>query len=530
MKNLRLSAAMAACVLSLLTVINVPVAFTQGTLDPAFGTNGSVTTKIQTGRDDVGQSITTQPDGKIVVAGNSFNIIGYSNIGVVRYNKNGKLDKTFNITGKKVINDGFCNVVLVQTDGKILIGGSVAIGNTTAFGLWRMNSDGSMDNTFGTNGYQTVSFPAGYVICFAMALQPDGKILIGGNDGNYYAGNSSLALARLTPTGALDNTFSGDGKYTLNLIHKSLACQKILLQPNGKIIAAGQLDTIIDPNFHDEFFAARLNIDGTIDNTFGTGGIVREKNSTSSTSDVCYSAALRPDGKIVLAGMSKTGISYTSSILCLNNDGSVNSAFGTSGWQNLSFYGATGILYTTLAQKNNKIIVVGSVAGSSIGVARFTTTGQPDASFANAGLDTFIYSPGHIGANDAIMERNGNILVTGFKTITTDYFLTARILNTAPYQKELSDASTSSIEDVMVYPVPVHGNTIQLVFNAHAGGDMMISIFDISGRLVITPVHEEVAQGTNSHQVTLPAGLPGGEYFISINLNGEIKNTRFIIE
>ncbi|HUM48499.1 MAG TPA: hypothetical protein PLD84_16320, partial [Chitinophagales bacterium] len=404
-----------------------PVIFAQGIPDPNFGSEGSVLTKIQSGRDDIAQSVAIQSDGKIVVAGNSFNIIGYSNIGVVRYNKNGKLDKTFNGTGKKIINDGFCNVVVVQPDGKILIGGSVAIGSTTAFGLWRLNSDGSTDNTFGTNGYQTVSFPAGYVICFAMALQPDGKILIGGNDGNYYASAASLALARLTPNGALDNTFSDDGKFTLKLTKKSLACQKILLLSDGKILAAGQLDTVIDPNFHDEFFATRLNTDGTIDNTFGTDGMVREKNATTSTSDVCYSASLLPDGRMVMAGMSKIGGVYTSSVLCLNGNGSVDNTFGTNGWQNFTFYGSTGILYSTLAQKNNKIILVGSVTSGSIGVARLTGDGNLDPTFANAGLDTFFVSSTGIGANDAVMQKNGNIVITGFKNKSKDYFLTARI-------------------------------------------------------------------------------------------------------
>src|SRR5205085_2021568 len=128
----------------------------QGIPDISFSNDGKVLTKINKSRDDIGQSVAIQPDGKVVVIGNSFNMIEQSNIGVVRYKANGKADKTFNGTGKLIIKNGFCNVVRVQNDGKIVIGGSVAQGSSTLFGIWRLNTDGTNDNTFGTNGYVSV--------------------------------------------------------------------------------------------------------------------------------------------------------------------------------------------------------------------------------------------------------------------------------------------------------------------------------------------------------------------------------------
>src|SRR5512133_3345153 len=92
--------------------------YSQGTgvPDPGFGNNGQVLNKISTNRNDISQSIAVTPDGKIVVSGNSFNSIGYSNNGIVRYKDNGKPDKSFNGTGTVIIKNTFANIVLAQPD------------------------------------------------------------------------------------------------------------------------------------------------------------------------------------------------------------------------------------------------------------------------------------------------------------------------------------------------------------------------------------------------------------------------------
>lgn len=501
--------------------------------DPNFGTGGQVLTKIKPSNDDIAQSVAIQADGKIVVAGNSFNMIGYSDMPVIRYKKSGKLDRTFNATGKKIIPDAFCNIVAIQADGKIVIGGSKAVGSNTVFGLWRLNADGTTDNTFGTNGAQTVSF-SGYVICFAMVIQPDGKILIGGNDGNFYAGHSSLALARLTPSGQLDNTFDGDGKFSYSLTKKSLACQKILLQPDGKIIAAGQLDTIVDPYFRNEFFAMRLNADGSVDPSFGNNGMMRAKNSNS---DNCYNAGLLPDGRIVLAGFSQFTGYNTSSALCLKSNGTVDQTFGTSGWVYLSFFNATSsIMYGVAVQGNGKVILAGTAMYSpsyvnAIALARLNSDGTMDATFGNGGMDTSFVSASGMGCNDVVLQPDGKIVITGYKMQTHDYFMTARYRNTPQLQKTtLTVVAHPQISGVTLYPDPVNGYVTTLRFNMEAAGETLIAVYDVNGNEVTAPIHISCEKGVTTQSILLPHNLANGTYICTVKANDETSYVKFQVQ
>ena len=501
--------------------------FSQGTPDLSFGIDGKVLTKITKNRDDIGQSVTVQSNGKTIVIGNSFNTIGYSDIGIVRYKANGRLDKTFNGTGKQLIKNAFCNVVKVQQDGKIAIGGSVAIGSTTAFGLWRLNSDGTLDNTFGVNGYQEVKF-GGYVICFAMTLQNDGKILIGGNDGNFYAGNSSLIIARLNTDGTLDNTFSGDGKFSFNLTKKSLTCKEILLQPDGKIIAAGVLDTVRDPVFINEFYAMRINSDGTVDGTFGNGGYTRAK---ATTSDVAYSAALLPDGRTVMSGFSDFGSYNRASVLALNADGTVDNAFGTNGWVYPDFYGGSGIFTATMAQTNGKIILAGVIyntnATSSIGLARLNDDGTFDLTFAHAGRDTFFN--GGIYCNDATMQNDGKIVVTGWQLKGNDYLMTARFLNGTQFQKMEPVVTNAKIGELNLFPIPVSGTSARLIFTVREPVEAIIRIYDLNGREITAPLRVQCSGRMLDQTLSLPENLHNGIYVCTVEADGVLRTVKFEI-
>ena len=142
-----------------------------GVLDNSFGTNGSVLTSIVTGHNDIAQSVSIAPNRKIVVVGNTYDVLGYSHIGVVRYYPDGTLDKTFNNSGIATIKYGLANVVIAQPDNNVLIGGALDAGLTNGFGLWRLNSYGTTDSSFGNNGSKSIAlFNFGSAIGYAMTL------------------------------------------------------------------------------------------------------------------------------------------------------------------------------------------------------------------------------------------------------------------------------------------------------------------------------------------------------------------------
>ncbi|WDF45619.1 T9SS type A sorting domain-containing protein [Chryseobacterium sp. KACC 21268] len=275
-------------------------------------------------------SIVLQTDRKILIGGEFTSYDGSPRRGIARLNENGTLDTTFNPeTGAQ--NHPVIFTIAVQSDNKILVGGYfTSFNGVVKNNLVRLNADGSIDNSFniGTGVDSAVT---------ALAVQSDGKILIGG-DFTSYNGTSSTRIARLNSDGSLDTTFE-TGSGTNDSI------SKIIIQPDGKILISGQL-TSYDGNPRNRI--ARLNQDGTIDNTFTNGNTITPNNHIESI-------VLQTNGKILVGGYitKYNGIS-TSSILRLNADGSLDTSF-TSG---------TGVSTATVnsivLQSDSKILIGGN--------------------------------------------------------------------------------------------------------------------------------------------------------------------------
>jgi len=232
-----------------------------GSLDPTFGSGGKVTTKLS-GSEAV-DALALQRDGKIVVA-------GWTNIGfaLARYNPDGRLDATFGSGGKVTTGVGGdrANGLAIQPDGKIVVAGEApfyyfdyALNRSrtrTKFTLARYNADGSLDATFGQAGQVTTAFDqeAGGE---AMALQPDGKIVVVGWSGAPYDRPSDIALARYNADGSLDITFGLGGTLTTTYGDESRG-NALALQPDGKIVVAGK-SFFVGPSGHSKFVVARYD-------------------------------------------------------------------------------------------------------------------------------------------------------------------------------------------------------------------------------------------------------------------------------
>src|SRR5205814_4259233 len=189
-----------------------------GDLDPTFGTDGKVLTDFDHST-DIAYAVAVQTDGKLVVVGTTYRDNDFSNedFAVARYNPDGTLDKTFGVGGKVQTDfPGLAAVassVVVQPDGKILVAGGAFplftfLGD---FKVVRYNLDGSLDSSFGNGGIVTTSFPGQGSYAFAVALQPDGKIIAAETDfvnfTNDDSSNTDFAVARYNPDGTPDTTF-----------------------------------------------------------------------------------------------------------------------------------------------------------------------------------------------------------------------------------------------------------------------------------------------------------------------------------
>ena len=286
-----------------------PARAADGDLDSTFGSAGQVMTDLANST-DIANAVALQADGKIVVVGTTYRNNDYSNedFAVVRYNANGTLDTTFGVNGKVTTDfPGLAAVassVVVQPDGKILVAGG-AFPLFTFLGdikLVRYNANGSLDTSFGSGGIVTTRFAGQGSYAFSVALQPDGKIVVGGtafvNFSSDDSSNTDFAIARYNPNGTLDTTFGNGGKVATDFDGFNDDVYAVLVQPDGKIVAAGSAKN--PTNFYD-FGLARYLPNGTIDTTFGSGGKVRTDFGTRGY-DQARSAVLQPDGKIVAAG------------------------------------------------------------------------------------------------------------------------------------------------------------------------------------------------------------------------------------
>jgi uncharacterized delta-60 repeat protein len=209
-----------------------------GLLDPSFSGDGKQTTDFSGQFSDVASELAIQPDGKIVVVGRGG--VEGSNFALARYNPNGSLDTSFSGNGRQQTNFGGydgANGVALQGDGKIVAVGFASLGGD--FGLARYNPNGSLDTSFSGNGRQTTDFGASADGASSVAIQGDGKIVAVGCACFDDPSARDFALARYNPNGALDASFSNDGKLTTDFGASEDAAGAVALQTDGKIVAVG---------------------------------------------------------------------------------------------------------------------------------------------------------------------------------------------------------------------------------------------------------------------------------------------------
>ena len=314
------------------------------------------------------------PDQKIIIIG-SFTFANQTiRFGMAKLNPDGTTDASFTLNAKGY---GFINASAVQPDGKILVGGLFShVNGLLNFGVARLNPDGTVDSSFnsGIGFFKTTELIGGTINGYvrAIAVQNDGKILLGGDFATYNnigRGN----LVRVNSNGTLDSSF---------LVTSSSVVHDIVVQPDNKIIVAGG-------------GIARYNVDGTLDANFSSG---------AGVNDTIRSVVVQPDGKIIIGGFFTRYNNLTRNrIARLNPNGSLDTGFDTS-------IGANTFIWTTGLQVDGKILVGGgftSINGTTRNrIARLSSDGTLDATFdPGTGADSPVYK--------ILIQPNGKIFLGG---------------------------------------------------------------------------------------------------------------------
>jgi uncharacterized delta-60 repeat protein len=338
---------------------------TDGSLDTSFGSGGQVTT-LFAGGNSVAYGVAIQSDGKIIAVGGGVS----GDFEIARYKSDGSLDDSFDADGKLTIDlsgaADLAQAVVIQPDGKIVVVGQAQF-SAQQFALVRLNSDGSLDSNFGVGGIVHTAF-AGNAGAHTVALQPDGKIVVGGE------AFLDFALARYNSDGSLDESFYLGGRVGITFPvspGRAGSVTSVIIQPDGKIVAGGGIRVT---NNTQAMGLARLNSDGNLDPSFDGDGRIIVPDFNPLFAPQITTLAQQADGKILAAG---TTLGNDFALARFNLDGSFDQTFGNGGKLTTDFGGSQDAARGLALQSDGKFIVVGLANSKDFGVARYQ--GDPPA-------------------------------------------------------------------------------------------------------------------------------------------------------
>jgi uncharacterized delta-60 repeat protein len=374
-----------------------------------FGTSGTVAASNQV------IAVAVQSDGKIVSAGtNQYGLLVLS-----RYNARGQPDTGFGGTGTvtSTVPIGSGNALAIQPDGKIVVGGRWYTGSVFEFILARFNTDGTLDASFGTNGEVVTQFnnSGAFNDLTSLLIESDGKILAGGDIGKYVApgsANPQFSIVRYNANGTLDTTFGSGGVASTLIGSIGGEPYAMAFQGNG-ILLVGQSDQGVSTA---KFALARFTGNGFLDTSFGSGGVVQ--TSISPGYAAAKGVVIQPNGEIVVAGYVGKSATfptpYNVALARYTSPGTLDTTFGNSGIVVSDFGGQNDQAFAVAENADGSFDVAGRGGPLSAALlARYSGGGTLEYSTSANGSNT--------EANGVVALGDGRVFVASQGTSAFDY-------------------------------------------------------------------------------------------------------------
>ena len=471
--------------------------------------DGKVITDL--GGYDNAVGVAIDANGKIVVAGSSYNIVGGGNsFAFTRYNSDGSLDTSFSLDGKVIINAGpnFFGVDNFEIDanGKYLLTGFSSAYNplssttTSSNVIARFNTDGTLDATFGTGGIISTPLSDGvtsnyYSSGSSIALQANGSIVDIGTLNN--SGLGDFMVLRRAANGALDTTFDSDGIVTTGFgVGNNGIANNVLLQNDGKIIAVG---TVVNNTAGFDLSATnvlvRYNSNGSIDTTFGNNGFGTTGIASFDIgmgSKTFASATLQADGKILITGTTaasdpnnlSTIISGDVVLARINTNGTLDTGFGVNGVITTDM-GGNDDASIVKVQGDGKILVAGESIRfgnqfiKDLSIARYNSNGTLDSTFGTNGKLLTGFPFNNIEVSDLTIQADGKIVITGTSGAQDEDFATIRLNANGTLDNTFVGQNNAPVFNI---PAPILVNTFSgdVAFEVPASAG--VSASDADGR------------------------------------------------
>ncbi|WP_378103666.1 hypothetical protein [Chryseobacterium sp. sg2396] len=459
-----------------------------GSLDTTFGSAGKVLTSVNPGA-DIAYGVTIQPDGKILVAGTTNNSTTGKDFLCLRYNTNGTLDTTFGNAGiftsdLQFGSDDVVYSIALQSDGKIVLAGFSDDGSNKNAALMRLNSNGTIDNAFGTSGKTITDFITNRSDEIKVVkINPlSGTIVVGGKSGITNT-STSMIIARYTSTGILDTTFGNAGISTISNSSTigagtySPVIEDLVIKSNGKITAVGWYEQQ-GLMWSADSYTCRLNSNGTFDTTYSNDG-VNFFNGAYNGNDKAFSLILNSDDSFVMGGSSDISAqNYAFAVYGITSAGALATPLAQN--QRTVSFGALDVSMNYDLKKDlyNKLICVGSTGTSSsktFALSRINADFTVDTAFGTTGKVTTTFGNAINEAYDSAIQSDNKIIAVGYSgnDIAIARYNNTAFLSTAETATKNSGVNIYVDEENLVVESK---NKIQ---------DTSYAIYDFSGKLLL---------------------------------------------
>lgn len=493
-------------------------------LDLTFGVDGKVLTTINNTVQKA-YGMVLQPDGKIVVAGYTYSETFGNDFVCIRYNNNGSLDTSFGNNGIATFDiqtgsDDKAYSIDIESSGKLVLAGYSDNGSNKNATVIRLNTDGTLDNSFGNSGKVLTDFtvtgngnPTRHEEYKVVKIHHvTGNIVVGGTS---FVTNtdSDPIFARYTSNGELDTTFSTDGKIgglpdVITGWTFLWTIEDLVVKSNGKITAVGWVKPTTGATFYNaDHYECRINTDGTLDTSFSQDGYDSDLFATS-------------DHKTNAVLLNLDDSFYFGGHYDWNNDqtriyvGSTTATGTTTDHSPVEFWaGVKPYCYALAKDSNGRFLTGGSLVDAATGnstfmVLRLTADQNVDTSFGTGGFITTNFNTEENEAYDMKIQADGKIILAGFS---------GNKIALARYTADALDSESFNYSTVKIYPNPASD-----IVNINLAEDMDsvdYRISDINGRIIQSG---KLSQSNNAVNVET---LEKGVYFITL---GNSNNYKFI--
>ncbi|HXE99924.1 MAG TPA: hypothetical protein VN458_06230 [Solirubrobacterales bacterium] len=367
---------------------------------------------VDFGGADKAQGVAIRSGGTIVVAGSTRTGPSASDFAVARFKRSGSLDDSFSENGMKTTDFGGRDEaydVAIQPNGRIVVVGTSTGGGRRTFALARYRKGGALDDSFSSNGKARTSFG---VVAKGVAIQANGRIVVVGRT------RDEFAVVRYKRNGHLDDSFSGNGKTRTDFGDYDSA-HDVAIQRSGRIVVGGQ------GSRHDDFALARYKRNGRLDRSFSSDG---KRTVRFSGHEAAEGVAIQENGRLVAAGSthpSAPGDSFA--VARLKKEGGLDRSFGGEfSWlgdgKTITGFRDDAAAHNLAIQRNGRIVVVGESGIKhtwntffhfEFSLARYKRNGHLDHSFSGNGKQTTAFGPGDEVAYDVAFQSRRKLIVAG---------------------------------------------------------------------------------------------------------------------